>query len=93
MSEIVPRRVGTPMPRNARRVGAAIQAETYVEQTAIHALATLSEFAIAEVNYLKQVQRTSENANPDCAEAVAYIVGLTVQGIARQVQQFSSRLS
>lgn len=92
MSEIVPRRVGTPMPRNAKRVVTGIQAETYVEQATIHALATLSEFAIAEVQYLKQIQRTAENANPDCAEAVAYIVGLTVQGIARSVQHFSSRL-
>ncbi|MFJ5301109.1 hypothetical protein [Streptomyces sp. NPDC088350] len=92
MSEIVPRRVGTPIPRNAKRTGSGIHAETYVEQTAIHALASIGEFAVAEVQYLKQVQRTAENANPDCAEAVAYIVGLTVQGIARSVQHFSSRL-
>jgi hypothetical protein len=92
MTEIVPRRVGMPMPRTARKAGAGIRAETFVEQVAIHALTTIGEQAVSEVTYLKSVQRNAEQANPDAADSIAYIVAVTVNSIARSVQAFSSRL-
>jgi len=88
--ELVRRAVGSSVDRRTYRAVAEIAAGTKVQQATIRAKSAVGEFAVSEVTYLKELQRESETRNPDAAEAIALIVTLTVQGIARSVSQFGS---
>ncbi|MGW7303178.1 hypothetical protein [Streptomyces sp. NPDC054829] len=89
--ELVQRRAGAPaLPASARREMSRIAADTKVEQSRMQARAMVGEFAIQEVGDVKALQAQAENANPDAAEAIALIVNITVQGIARSVANFNN---
>lgn len=81
---------GAPLLREAvaptRRIVAAMQ----VAQAVTDARSIVGEHATAQAVYLKQVQKIAETNNPDCAEAVAAIVGLSVNGIIRDVAEFNA---
>jgi len=91
MFEIAKREQGSPvLPASTRRMLSNIAAETKVEQARVQSKAMVGEFAIQEVSYVKALQHQAEQANPDAAEAIALIVGITVQGIARSVANFNN---
>lgn len=91
-SELVRRTTNAGVDRRTYHTIVRVAAATQIEQAVIRAKSAVGEFAVSEVAYLKAVQRQYENTNPDAAEAIALIVNLTVQGIARSVGQFGSEL-
>ncbi|MFI0515420.1 hypothetical protein RKD19_002733 [Streptomyces canus] len=91
MYEIVRRGQTRPaLPATARRALSNIAAETKVEQARVQSKVMVGEFAIQEVGYIKALQHQAEQANPDAAEAIALIVGITVQGVARRLANFNN---
>ncbi|MEU9242843.1 hypothetical protein [Streptomyces sp. NPDC048385] len=90
--EIVPRRSSgvRSLPASARRDIINIAADTKVEQTRVQAKAMVGEFAIQEVGFITAIQQQAEQANPAAADAIALIVNITVQGIARSVANFNN---
>ncbi|MFI1354858.1 hypothetical protein ACH4TV_14985 [Streptomyces sp. NPDC020898] len=89
--EIVPRGQArsTPSARTRRDIS-RIADYTKIEQSRVQSKAMVGEFAIQEVGYIKAIQHQAEQANPDAAEAIALIVNITVQGIARSVANFNN---
>lgn len=91
MFEIVKReQPGSVLPAATRRMLSNIAAETKVEQARVQSKVMVGEFAIQEVGYIKALQHQAEQANPDAAEAIALIVGITVQGVARRLANFNN---
>ncbi|WP_162907081.1 hypothetical protein [Allorhizocola rhizosphaerae] len=78
--------------RQTARELARLTTETRMEQATIRAISAVSEYAISEVQYLKQVQHNAEHSNVDAADAVAAIVNLTVASIARRVSRFGNEV-
>ncbi|MHA6760053.1 hypothetical protein [Streptacidiphilus sp. PAMC 29251] len=81
---LIPRAVGRDMER--------VAGATRLQQTVIRAKSAVGEHALSEVSYLKAIQRTAEQGNPDAADAIALIVNITVQGIARSCAQFNAEI-
>ncbi|MGH7158184.1 MAG: hypothetical protein ACREGD_03905 [Candidatus Saccharimonadales bacterium] len=69
-----------------------LTADTRMEQAKIRAVSAVGEYAISEVQYLKQLQHHAEHSNVDAADAVAAIVNLTVASIARRVSRFGNEV-
>ncbi|WP_328750559.1 hypothetical protein OHT57_34035 [Streptomyces sp. NBC_00285] len=89
--EIVRRGQSSPvLPAATRREISRIAAETKIEQSRVQSKVMVGEFAIQEVGYIKAIQHQAEQANPDAAEAIALIVNITVQGVARRLANFNN---
>ena len=82
----------TPMLREAVAPTRRIVAEMQVTQVITDARSIVGEHATAQAVYLKQVQKIAETNNPDCTEAVAAIIGLSVNGIVRDVAKFNAAM-
>lgn len=92
MSEIMRRVDRAVVNRRTAQELTRLTTDTRMEQAKIRAVSMVGEHAIAEVQYLKAVQRHAEHTNVDAADAIAAIVDLTVANIARRVARFGSEV-